>query len=108
MSRAFHLKKEFPDIAEEIEALLKTEGELELASQLEDLHIVDRCRCGESQCATMYTVPRPDGPWGINHDGISLPFSNGMINIDTVGKKIVCLEVLDRNKVRNKLKKLMP
>ena len=35
-----------PSFADELEQLLKKEGEVKLAAQVPQLSIVDRCRCG--------------------------------------------------------------
>ena len=56
-----------PTLATELEALLCAANEIELAETIPNLLIVDRCRCGDSFCATIYMVPPPQGPWGPGH-----------------------------------------
>ena len=48
-------------LARELELLLKKQGEFELASQVAQLRIVDRCRCGDDFCSSFYTQPKPEG-----------------------------------------------
>ena len=53
------LRETLPLLAEELERLLRNEGELQLAEQVSGLQIVDRCRCGDDFCASFYTLPKP-------------------------------------------------
>ncbi len=59
-----------PELAQELKTLLTQKGELTLAAQVQRLHILDRCRCGDSFCAMFYTVPRPSGTWGAGHRNV--------------------------------------
>ena len=52
-----------PDLAIELTGLLLKQDDL-LAAQVAGLRIVDRRRCGDDFCASMYTVPPPSGTWG--------------------------------------------
>ena len=52
----FSLAKEFPDLVRTSRPYGET-GESELADTVPDLTIVERCRCGDDFCATMYTYP---------------------------------------------------
>ena len=69
---------------------------------------MDRCRCGDDFCATFYTAPKPRGAWGAKHETISLDAENGYLNVDVNNGKIVCVEVLYRDEIRNKLLRLLP
>ena len=40
-----------PDLAGELESLLASDGEPELAAQVHSLALVDRCRCDSDSCA---------------------------------------------------------
>jgi hypothetical protein len=102
------LKDALPDLARELETLLLKSGEPELAVQVPQLQIVDRCRCGDGFCATFYTVPRPHGPWGAGHRNISLACGRGMLILDVVDDKVTCVEVLDRDEIRKKLHEILP
>ncbi|MEQ1907104.1 MAG: hypothetical protein ABL888_23160, partial [Pirellulaceae bacterium] len=97
-----------PELARELEALLAKSGETNLAAQVQQLCIVDRCRCEDSFCATFYTAPRPNGAWGAGHRNISLDCETGMLVLDVVDDKITCVEVLDRNEIRQQLHKILP
>jgi hypothetical protein len=97
-----------PDLASELETLLTQEAEPNLASQVQKLRIIDRCRCGDNFCATFYTVPKPAGAWGPGHRTIELGCKTGMLILDVVNDRITCVEVLDRDDVRRKLHELLP
>ncbi len=102
------LKDAIPELAEELESLLLKQGEPELATQIPQLRIVDRCRCGDDFCAQFYTVPRPTGSWGAGHRNISLDCKTGMLVLDVVDDKVTSVEVLDRDEIRRKLHELLP
>jgi hypothetical protein len=97
-----------PELAQELEALLVRDGEPELAAQIRQVRVVDRCRCGGASCATFYTVPRPNGAWGAGHRNISLDCKRGMLILDVVHDKLACVEVLDRDEVRQRLNEILP
>ena len=62
------LTEALPQLAREIEQLLKKRGEPELAAQVPRLAIFDRCRCGDDFCASFYTQPKPEGRYGPGHE----------------------------------------
>jgi len=47
-----HLRLIAPAFAVELEMLLRDAGEPELAEQVGDLVVLDRCRCGDEFCST--------------------------------------------------------
>ena len=97
-----------PDLSAEITLLLEKEGRPELARQVADLTIRDRCRCGDDFCGTFYTAPRPDGSWGPNLECIPLEPNQGMLILDVVAGKISSVEVLYRDEVRARLLEMLP
>jgi hypothetical protein len=99
-----------PELASELETLLKNEGQPELASQVRELRLVDRCRCGDDFCATLYSRPRPAGSWQSlgQHQNLTLDPDRGMIILDLLDGRIVCVEVLDRAEVRERLLQVLP
>jgi hypothetical protein len=97
-----------PELSAEIALLLQKEGRPDLARQLADLTIHDRCRCGDDFCGTFYTVPRPNGPWGPGLECIALEPDQGMLILDVVGGTISSVEVLYRDEVRAKLLEMLP
>jgi hypothetical protein len=97
------LKDVAPELVDELQQLLSQEGASALATQVPDLRIVDRCRCGDHFCATFYTIARPKGPFGPGHYTIALSPQDGMLNVDVVGSQIVQVEVLFRDELRNKI-----
>ena len=108
MTDGASLVEALPDVAAEVEGLLRLEGESSLASQLRELRIVDRCRCGDEFCATIYTVARPAGPWGPGHYTLALRPKRGYINVDILDGRIVELEILYRDEIRERLASLLP
>jgi hypothetical protein len=91
------LKTLFPDLADELEKLLLDDGLQDLAEQIHNLSVYDRCRCGDNFCSTFYTLPRTGGAWGPKHENIELPAKSGMIILDVVDGKIAAVEILYRD-----------
>jgi hypothetical protein len=97
-----------PELAQELKALLAGPEFSDVVDQLASLRIVDRCRCGESSCATFYTAARPVGAWGVGHENVSLNSKTGFLILDLVDRRIVCVEVLDREEIKQMLDKILP
>ena len=104
----FTLIEQFPDFGAELAALLRQEGEDDLAATVPNLTIVDRCRCGDDFCSTMYTVSRPVDSWGRSHRNVALHSGKGELILDILDFEIVCIEVLFRDEIRSRLLELMP
>jgi hypothetical protein len=102
------LKEVLPQFAVELEQLLRKQGEVELASQVSRLTIVDRCRCGDDFCASFYTQPKPKGAYGPGHRCMELEPAEGMLILDLVEDRIAQVEVLNRNDIREKLLGALP
>ena len=93
-----------PEFAAELRQLLVEKGESELAAQVPTLAIHDRCRCKDDICCgTFYTQRKPGGAYGPGHRNVALTPDVGMVIIDVVDGEIMCVEVLDRAEVREKL-----
>jgi len=105
---SFQLAEEFPELASELSELLNRAGEEELAGTVVELKVLDRCRCGDDFCATMYTVPRPQGAWGKGHRNVALDPKTGFLILDVLHGRVVEIEVLYRDEVRRRLLALMP
>ena len=97
-----------PAFAAELRQLLVEKVEHELAAQAPTLAIYDRCRCGEGFCSTFYTRPKPNGAYGPGHRNVALTPDEGMLILDVVAGEIMCVEVLDREDVRQKLDEVLP
>jgi hypothetical protein len=97
-----------PEFAAELVALLSRVGEAELVGQVQELRLVERCRCGDDFCATLYTAPRPGGAWGPGHYTLALSPEVGIFNVDVLDGKIVELEILFRDEIRARLLRLLP
>jgi hypothetical protein len=97
-----------PEFASELRQLLIEKGERGLASQVEELMILDRCHCGDDFCATFYTQPRPKDGFGPGHRTAVLAPEEGMLLVDVVAEGIACVEVLNRKDVCQKLQAVFP
>jgi hypothetical protein len=98
-----------PAFAAKLRQLLVENGEPELAAQVPGLMIFDRCRCKDDICCgTFYTQPKPNGAYGPGHRNVALTPEEGMLILDVVGGVIMCVEVLDRADVRQKLLSVVP
>jgi hypothetical protein len=102
------LSEALPRLAAELQGLLRVQNEFQLAAQVPSLRIVDRCRCGDDFCATFYTQPKPKIPYFPDHRNVDLSPEKGMIILDVVDGKIVCVEVLFRDEVRSALHAILP
>jgi hypothetical protein len=97
-----------PSLALELEQLLKSQGEAELAAQVPQLAVVDRCRCGDDFCSSFYTQPKPEGHYGPRHRCLDLDAAERMLLVDVVEGKIAPVEVLNRVDVRHRLLAALP
>jgi hypothetical protein len=97
-----------PAFADELRQLLVEQGEAELAAQIQQLAILERCACQDSFCATFYTRPKPNGSFGPGHRNVVLAPDEGTVILDVVAGQIACVEVLDRADVREKLDAVLP
>jgi hypothetical protein len=102
------LSEILPALAIELEQLLKNQGESELAAQVSQLTVIDRCRCGDDFCSSFYTQPKPEGHYGPSHRCFDLDAAEGMLFIDVVAEKIAHVEVLNRADVRRDLLAALP
>jgi hypothetical protein len=78
------LTEVLPELARELEQLLKQKKEFDLAAEVATLAIVDRCRCGDDFCASFYRQPKPEGRYGGNHRSVDLDAAKGMLILDVV------------------------
>jgi hypothetical protein len=101
------LRECLPELAVELESLLRNDNEMEHAVQVQSLEIPDRCRCDSRSCATIYNVPAPDGAWHGNHRNIILN-TDGLTVLDVVDERIVCIEMLDRDEITEIVHRLLP
>ena len=98
----------FPELSEELRELLRNKREAELAERISDLKLVERCHCGDDFCATIYTQAKPANRYGPSHRSLDLDADKGMIILDVVEDKIVCIEILHRGEIRMKLLEMLP
>ena len=98
----------FPDLSIELSTLLTKAGQSALAGQVRQLRILDRCRCKDDFCSTMYTQPKPRLSYGSTHRSVNLHAEKGMIILDVEFDVIACIEVLYRPEIRARLLGLFP
>jgi len=92
-----------PELAVELERHLIEANACDIAEQVRTLPILARCGC--DGCGSFYTAPEPDGPWGPGHQSWGL---NSQLILDLVNRRIVFVEVLDRDDIRDALSRLFP
>jgi hypothetical protein len=104
------LAETLPAFAIELQQLLDEQGESELAAQVANLKIFDRCRCRDDiGCGTFYTKPKPKGGFGPGHRNVRLfPEDGALLILDVVAGNLVAVELLDRPDVREKLDAVLP
>lgn len=102
------LSEALPQFALELQQLLKQQGQTELAVQVPQLMIVDRCRCGDGFCASFYTQPKPKGALGPGHRCLELEPAKGMLILDLVADRIAHIEILYRDDIRKELLAAFP
>jgi hypothetical protein len=79
----FPLRQIWPDVVDQLQALLIAKGETALAATVQSLEVYDRCRCGADHCATVYVEPPPEGAYGPGHRNVVF-WDRGRINLDTL------------------------
>ena len=97
-----------PAFLSELEEALTRDGRVDLAGRVGRLAVVDRCRCGEANCAHFYTAPKPIGSYGPGHENLMLSVERGLVVLDLVDGAIVGVEVLDRADVKVPLDQYLP
>jgi hypothetical protein len=108
MTEMLSLQRFLPEFSAELYRLLVKSGRTDLAAQVSELSIHERCRCGDSFCGTFYTAPKPEGSYSPGHENVVLEPDVGMVVLDVVGGEIKCVEVLGRNDVRAQVHDLVP
>lgn len=93
----------FPSLATELQRLLAERGEPELAVQVPELVVIERCRCADDFCGMFYVLPKPDGAYGPGHRNVELTPKEGMLILDVVADRIAAIEVLYRDEIRKRL-----
>jgi hypothetical protein len=105
---AIPLCEALPSFSKELGALLVTENEPGLASQVSQSVIVDRCRCADGFCVTFYAQPKPDGAYGPGHRCLEVQPEHGTIIVDVLGETIAQVAVLYRDEIRTALLAVLP
>ncbi|MGX4735275.1 hypothetical protein [Kitasatospora griseola] len=96
------LRDVFPELVDELAALLEAEGEPELASGASELRLVAQCDCGDDFCQSLRTAPHSPGrPYGPGHRCLPLPATSGTVVLDVVDDRIMYVELIDRPPLRD-------
>ncbi len=100
------LKDALPQVAQELAHGFHLEGRDDLAEQVAQLELVDRCRCTDDFCATFYT--QPNEPWeGKKVKRFILPMDR-LLCLHTVNGVVARVELHWRPEVRDRLRELFP
>jgi hypothetical protein len=102
------IRSVFPEFSRELTELVALSEHPQLAEQVPHLPVLDRCRCGQSECAHFYTAPRPGAAYGPGHFNVPLGTVTGLIILDVVNDRIVAVEVLGRSDVKHRLDAFLP
>jgi hypothetical protein len=103
MDIKMRLASALPAFSDELVKLLREANELALADQIPDLEIVEKCRCNDDFCSSIYTAPKPSGKWESPHRNVELDPLKGMLILDVVKERISHIEILFRDDVRSAL-----
>ncbi|HEX4074118.1 MAG TPA: hypothetical protein VHX49_01825 [Candidatus Acidoferrales bacterium] len=103
MAKNIPIEELFPYLSQELQSLLVAQGEPDLAAQVHQLRIFDRCRCFDDYCATFYTKPKPRGGFGSGHRGVPLASAKGELILDVVDDVIAAVEVFHRDDIRREI-----
>ncbi|WP_369182125.1 hypothetical protein [Streptomyces sp. Y1] len=96
------VREVFPDLVRELIGLLEAEGERELAICARDLRLVAACGCSDDFCQSFRTAPhQPGTPYGPGHRCLPLLPAKGDLVLDVVDGRIVYVEVLFREPLRD-------
>ena len=106
--RSVLISEAFPSLGAELADLLRECNQPGLAAEVASLQLVDRCRCEDNFCATMYTAPPPKGGYRARHRSLALKAARGHLILDVVDDHIACVEILYRDEVRERLVQLLP
>ena len=102
---AMLLSEVIPDVAAELAQGLLLESRPELAAQVAELRLANRCRCHDSFCASFATEAIE--PWPDSAERIICPM-RGLSAVFAVDGRIVYVELLNRPEVRARLLELLP
>ncbi|MFE7277689.1 hypothetical protein [Streptomyces sp. NPDC057623] len=94
----------FPELVDELAALLEAEGEPWLAICVRDVRLVGECGCRDDFCQSIRTTDRPPGePYGPGHRCVPLLPSSGDLILDVVNGRIMYIEILGRPPLRRRV-----
>lgn len=98
------LSNALPEFAVELTSLLKQSGADDLADQVSDLLIVDRCRCDEPDCGAFFVHSEPKKTWVEEHEDIKLyPETGERLIVEVCKRRIVGVELIGRESIHRKL-----
>ena len=87
----FPLRQIWPEVIEHLRLLLTETAEGSLASTISDVQVFDRCRCGQEDCATVYTKPRSNDRGRDHREGVDAP-SHQVRNIVFWHPDTICID----------------
>ena len=96
-----HLVDALPEFAAELSRGLAELGHKELATSVNSIVIVERCKCDETGCITFYAVPKT--VTNQRPCKTAMPVVKGLTCVQYIGQQIVWVEALGRPEDREKL-----
>jgi hypothetical protein len=97
----------FPDFLRELETMVRAVGRVDLVAQLQELPVLSRCTCGDSNRAHFYTWSKRTSLGG-QHEDILLPSRSGLVVLDVLHGRVMAVEILDRPDVKRVLDAHLP
>ena len=101
-----------PTFAVELATLIARDAP-ELNHQLDGLHLIGRCTCGQTDCATFDvrtagTVAPLSGHGTVERYSIELESTRGHVILDVYAGRLTSVEVLGRGDVKRQLDAVLP
>lgn len=97
-----HLVDALPEFAAELSRGLADLGYKKLATSVNSIVIVERCKCDETGCITFYAAPKTSVT-SQRPCNTAIPAVKGLTCVQYIGQQIVWVEVLGRPEDRKKL-----
>lgn len=100
------LIKVLPELAQQLRDGLTELSANDLALSVDQLDVVDRCRCRDPSCGIFYCLPKE--LWKGKRLRQVIPRVPCLFAIDVYDEQIACVEILDRPEITEMLDSLFP
>lgn len=106
------LREKLPEFSAEIEQLLRQAGEPELAQQIAELWIGNRCRCGTVLCGAFQVEHLPSAVLSLSPNrgprSVRIAAKDGVVSVDVVDGEIRRIDAANRDDVCKVLEWMFP